>query len=1328
MLTREELPYPKKGLIENWELAKGVPGFSRDEKNCLTQDPITKRLRGAQRSGLSKLIAGSTGSGKVQDLAVVTRPAKPIDYGVPENGSNQLFNTSEFRIDTGALAAVYDLDTDYQNNVYVLNGSRGWAKYSAEGKEILAVQVPMLGAQSVLRSIYVDPYGGVYVSVGEGGEQDDAAIWKWTPYIDDNGDLQYGHLWTIKAGGFIGDITTFNNLLYAVCNDDRRYVSKALVYSGIDSASPVLEQAFEIPYPCYNFAVKRTGDLVTSHPPFASRGLSPITTSSTARVSGSTPNDFEDNGDINIWARYRAVDIEASDLGGLESDPRVYRLRDTSRYGQPRHFYTNTAQGTAPHYHEQGPLHGLPAVFFDGEENMLQTLGNPSVLKENADMQLSALPQYEDAAFCIIAVVTPVAEASMGSFLGFSLENTLSKTEGTAYEWGITFNADEADTPTVSSGLVSVRDEGSATDGWNGTGVNPYSQDFTTYTGSGAPSPATIAPQAGILTLYCDGRLNHAGSTKSILRWNGVPIDIGNGRPIEGSGPTYLGYHVGATARGFFHGWVHDILVLDRYDRSTASSGCFSDHAGGTEAYAYPDIAHNGSSDTIMEQLEAYMAREHGLGHLLDPGDNSYELGDGVTDSDYEHPYGDGSTALNQGETAWIGTSQANANEFQTANAIVTKWDGPTGRQVWIAADIGGAGYGLALIKLRRPLTTEEPDEERIVTTGPEQASPADTDQINVIVDQGDNYAVGAGMNLGSTNDFDDPFVRIAVDDYPGVFGSPGVRPNLYLPVHLDGTGSPAATMYVISLRVAVGSPEINVIYQTDSTAAGSQFAHAVALPKRKIDYHGDLPLVQTSFNDWRAESVFLGCPTTDASGAAANGGGFVKVDLVTVSHNTDAPRTYEVIAVNDGDIKKKVGAAWSTITGGSGALASGSRLVNSTTLFGKTYFVDGGAGYKVYDPTRGTSGEVIDWEATDGEIPPYCRFIQNYRGRIVLWGDPNDGWNWHMAAKDRPTDFNFAPPGRSPDQAISGNTPDLTGRIPGIINLFAPLSDDTAIIGTQEQILVLRGDPMRDGQIDQVSKKYGTAIGNAWTQDPEGMLYVFLNYGGVMMVDPYRRSTRRLSVDRIEKRLQDIDFSTHYVEMDWNWYDEALHVLVMPFAQSGSAIPEHYVWERKVDAWHPVEYGLQGLQPTAVMVLDGDADDDRLLAYGCEDGYVRFVDPTALDDDGTAIDSWFVVGPIVPENPKSDFQYRFQSWEITLANDQQGARLGLFAANEPEELGPFTEYALMPGLNPRLMEKIRGIYAYARIGNSQANERWAYETGAYQWARAGRKRRRSLV
>lgn len=1301
------LVYPFGGLSERFSLTRQPPATSRDELNMRGEDPRDRRLTGAQRAGLSKVPSVALNSAPVRALAAVQQNLVPVDYSIVSNPNN----TAEWKVTLPSQMSCYDVKCDSRGNVYALDGNAAWAMYTPDGKRQLSVSVPLQDRAGVLRTIEVSELRQVFVAVAEGGDWKSAIIASWVPGLDVDGALVYDLQWTLRPGRWITHARYFDGRLYTLQDDPELQFSYCVVYDLVETPTPTVLRQFSVPYPSRAIGVDLNGAIFTTHPSFATRGVIPGQTSKNVNV-GYDVDDYERNGDIKLWSWFRADRLDAAlHLVGETSARRVQVLPDIKPNGIRRHLFGDTSIGPAvqndlPFYHERGPLAGKPAIFFDGVNNVLTSLSNPGVTEAFADQQLSLLPGYKGAAFAIIAVVTPEPSATMRCLLWQDQENSLAQVNQTAFDRAIVVNRPDGAVPgAATKGHISINEDALA--GFGGTAPSDIEGAIFDVKSHSTAGGAGLAPAAGVLTYVCNG--GHAivaggGAESSLFRWNGCPIDKWNARPIESAVAGKIGICNDQASWGYFRGYLHEIVVLDLRDRANpTTAGLFSDHTTGA-AYQYPDTAWSGAADTIMEQLEAVVARRWGIGHLLDDG-ATYKRGNegGDPDSNFVHPYGDGATALRKGQVPWNGANGPGAgsifgdpNKLLSVNAMLAKWDAVRNSLVWVAeTNTGGLGYGLVVM----PPSIETPDTNphRIVTAGPPGAGVIDA---RSFVDLGTSFVVSNAVTFATAYNLADEFPRLSADHFQ----------TIYIPVVSSSTSLGAS--FVLWRDAAVGVFEVI----TDASIAASFPAFSLVPAPGAPLY----PTAEVSLANRRSEFVYVALRSVAIDGVATTTECLRKIKLVQATHNTDAPRGVVWVGASNGDIKKFVdGGAPTTPTGGAGALASTARMVSSVTAFGRVFFTDGDR-YALYD---GATDTVSRFDAKKGVIPRGIRLFELWRGRLVgLVGDTQ----WFMSAKDDPFDWDTAPPEDSPAAAIDGQSADFAGAIPEPINAFVPLTDDLALIGTTSGIHMLVGDPRANGKIDVVSRQHGIAFGRAHTQDTERNVYAMLTTGEVVVFTP-AGGMRSISEGKIPARLKQIDFSTHHVRLQWNWEDKGLHVIVIPFGAHVTQL-EHYFWEKELDAWHPDKFPLTK-QPTCIEVLEGGTLAQRRVVLGCEDGHVRRWDPTANDDDGSAIQSYVTIGPLAPEGEGSLFEFRFSHFDIVLGDDWDGATLELMSANTPKFLSePQAVARLHAGRNGPVLERVNGAYCYAKLGNGQVGQRWSYNSGSYWATRAGRMRDRSAL
>ncbi len=344
-------------------------------------------------------------------------------------------------------------------------------------------------------------------------------------------------------------------------------------------------------------------------------------------------------------------------------------------------------------------------------------------------------------------------------------------------------------------------------------------------------------------------------------------------------------------------------------------------------------------------------------------------------------------------------------------------------------------------------------------------------------------------------------------------------------------------------------------------------------------------------------------------------------VSLVTVVEGN-------VSVVNPGD------TTWTAAINGTSPLAlpplNFSGLIRSAANSQKLWFADGINSY-YYDPAINT---VKNWTASAGTLPVdedgnRPTLIENWRGRIIQAGLLKDPQNIFMSRQGDPTNWDYFPLSPGPADAVAGNLSDSFGLIGDVITCLIPYNDDTLVVGCDHEIHILRGDPGAGGQVDLVTRAIGMAFGLPWCVDPSGTIYFFSNRTGVFSMVP-GQPPQRIS-DAIQQTLQQIDTGKFGVCMGWDDRFQGLHVFVTEL--SGPAPTTHFYYDQRNQAWFTDVFEDENMNPLVCTVFDGNLPTDRVLLIGSWDGYVRAIDPDAVDDDGVEINSEVWIGPLLSKN-----------------------------------------------------------------------------------------------
>lgn len=344
-----------------------------------------------------------------------------------------------------------------------------------------------------------------------------------------------------------------------------------------------------------------------------------------------------------------------------------------------------------------------------------------------------------------------------------------------------------------------------------------------------------------------------------------------------------------------------------------------------------------------------------------------------------------------------------------------------------------------------------------------------------------------------------------------------------------------------------------------------------------------------------------------------ANSSGRV-VTLVAISQGN-------VYTVNAGD------TTWSTPVNSSAHTPplNSSGVVRSAANNQKLWFADG-THYCYFDPSL---NHILDWTASAGTLPGHNgdlpRLIATWRGRTVLSGILSDPQNWFMSAVSDPRNWDYAPFNISGAEAVAGNNSPL-GLIGDVVTALIPYSDDVLIMGGDHTIYQCNGDPASGGSIGLVTDSIGMAWGCPWCKAPDGTLYFVSNRTGIYAMMPGQKP-QRIS-GPIDQLLYNIDTGLNTIRLIWDDRFQGMHIFITKTAQAAAAT--HFFFEQRTGAWWEDSFADSNFNPVCCTVFDGNLASDRFTLIGSWDGYVRSIDPTAGDDDGKAIVSEVVLGPIL--------------------------------------------------------------------------------------------------
>lgn len=543
-----------------------------------------------------------------------------------------------------------------------------------------------------------------------------------------------------------------------------------------------------------------------------------------------------------------------------------------------------------------------------------------------------------------------------------------------------------------------------------------------------------------------------------------------------------------------------------------------------------------------------------------------------------------------------------------------------------------------------------------------------------------------------------------------------GARSVAFDPVNQRLAVATASTPCV-QLRYPASTSSVSVGTAITTADPGSETAWSCV---RADGTGGFLLWTQATSKVMRVDSALAAVwgPSTLGSGTA--NGMAVNTGTPLLAQPQLSGRSVIGLVVAGGTIKKWTSSGYSSVTNGSEALNAALPQIFSAQLGTKHFFADGVV-YRYYDAR---TDAVLDMEETAGTLPigprgERARQVERWRGRLVYFGFLDDPQNWHMSKIEDAFDWDVGATAAE-GIAVSGNL-SATGLVGDKINGMIPYSDDLAVFLCDHEVWQLTGDPTANGRLDRVSSVTGGAWGRAWCLDRYGSIYFFGSRGGVYKLT-IGQDMQCIS-NRIEERFRAVDMSTTVVRMAYDDNTQHVHVFLTPLTSSTATT--HYAYDTRNEAWWADQFADTDLNPKAVHVFDGDDADDRVMILGSWDGYLRKMSLTAVDDDGSAIESYVTIGPI----QGSDLGViEVRDLICVLDEDSAPVRWEVYAGNAPQRAlarGALAFGTWRAERNHATLVRRTGAALYLKILQNQLGRYWALETLTATLAGTSEHRRR---
>lgn len=288
-----------------------------------------------------------------------------------------------------------------------------------------------------------------------------------------------------------------------------------------------------------------------------------------------------------------------------------------------------------------------------------------------------------------------------------------------------------------------------------------------------------------------------------------------------------------------------------------------------------------------------------------------------------------------------------------------------------------------------------------------------------------------------------------------------------------------------------------------------------------------------------------------------------------------------------------------------------------------KVYAVDA-TDSLVIEPVSGTIanwGTIVNASGV-GTFPARCALTCAWRGRAVLARQPNNAAIWYMSRVFDPYDFDY---GADPSEtaAVAGTNAKI-GQPGDSITALIPVNDDNLLFGCRSKMYLMMGDPGAGGTLVTVSEETGVLGPKTWCFDEHAVLY-FMAPGGLYKWTVGSRPTL-VSGRRLYYLLDRINSESVHVEMAYDSFRRYVHITITP---TDGTVGTHVIYDVVGNSFWPVQYP-SNYGPWSLCGIHGNADIDRQVILGCDDGYIRRPNGSLAGDDGKTIETRLNFAPIM--------------------------------------------------------------------------------------------------
>lgn len=371
------------------------------------------------------------------------------------------------------------------------------------------------------------------------------------------------------------------------------------------------------------------------------------------------------------------------------------------------------------------------------------------------------------------------------------------------------------------------------------------------------------------------------------------------------------------------------------------------------------------------------------------------------------------------------------------------------------------------------------------------------------------------------------------------------------------------------------------------------------------------------------------------------------------------------------------------------------------------------------------------DWtvfgkSATFGVMPTYAGIGCNYRGRADVSGDQGYPHQWYEAKQGNPWNWLY---GKNDAQsAVRGGNADA-GEIGGTVIASIPYKDDFLIRACADSLWYMSGDAADGGSINELDLTTGILGSRAYCWDKVESLYM-LTTRGITRIPSGFGQPEFITEDNYPDFIDDLA------------YDPALHRIIMGYHRTkniikiskvtlATGINECWVYDLMTEGLFPETYPEE-CGCFCMFWYEAKDPDYKTLLHGCNDGFIRYEDKSAIDDNigatTEAVSSYLTLGPIKlgaenkegvitslagvmtgDEGTGATADSDDVAYKIFTDRSADGVIKKLKANTSPRVSGTISSPGRPHGSMKK--QKVKGVYAGIRLENTVAGETWGLES-----------------